>query len=118
MSTPGELVVWAIEHPSHQMWLGPGCNGKGLQLWGWGPSIFRHDTREAAQARLDELRAQGVALEGYEVAEHLEVPFARDTDPAPAPPPTERVPSMTEEDFDRLEADTAVGCPHPPGLDG
>lgn len=39
------------------------------------------------------------------------------TDPAP-PTPTERVPSMTEEDFARLEAPAAVGCPHPPGLDG
>jgi hypothetical protein len=36
------------------------------------------------------------------------------TDPAP-PTPTERVPSMTEEDFKRFEAPTAVGCPHPPG---
>ena len=39
------------------------------------------------------------------------------TDPAP-PTPTERVPSMTEEDFARHEAVTAIRCPHPPGLDG
>ena len=39
------------------------------------------------------------------------------TEPAPAATPTERVPSMTGEDFDRSEAVTAVRCPHPPGLD-
>jgi hypothetical protein len=64
VSAPTALVVWAIEHSSRQMWLGPGCNGKGLQFWGWGPSIFRHDTREAAQARLDVLRAQGSPSKG------------------------------------------------------
>jgi hypothetical protein len=72
-SKSADMVVWAIEHPSQQMWLGPGSSGRILQLCRWGPSIFRYNTREAAQGQLERLRAQGVRLDGYKVTEHIEV---------------------------------------------